>query len=122
MMPDARTVCSVAQDQVSSLPLLPALVTVHQPASATFAAPGVAPPVQVTSGFAINFSPGTPAAQVCTANRPMHVEYASYTGACSTAAVLCNSCCVEHAVSNCGDAVSEGPTCSRHTGNCCVLK
>ena len=79
--PDARAVCPAAQNQVASLPLLPALVTVHQPVSATFAAPGAPISGDFPSGLAVNFSPGTPAALVCTANRPMHVEYSSFTGA-----------------------------------------
>lgn len=94
-MPETHAVCPAAQDQVSSLPLLPSLVTVNQPVSATIAAPGVAVAGSFPSGFHVQFSPGQPAPQVCTANRPMHVEYASYTGAqnrCALCLLLCRPC------------------------------
>jgi hypothetical protein len=57
-------------------------VTVHQPVTASLnIGPTATIPTQFPSGAAISFTTGKPAAQVCSASRPMHVEYVSYTGA-----------------------------------------
>ena len=66
---------------MSSLPLLPELVIVHQPVTASLnIGPTATIPTQFPSGANLKFTTGTPAAQVCSGSRPMHVEYVSYTG------------------------------------------